>query len=492
MPEGAAGTKEKLALRLFVDAPSNAQLPGGQDDFVKKTIEEKFNVTLQVEYMMLGDDYNKKINAYLTSNDPPDVWRDGNGDGGSKYALDGLLGDLTPFVSPRTMPNYFKHWVDETTLKRYQLAGGFFRAPVPYNKEIYRAWYIRKDWLDKLGLQVPKTYDDYYKALQAFTNNDPDGNGKKDTYGFSMSGQGDGVYFDWPEYPKNGLIFPSTLKDGTFVDMQTDPKNEAVLTDIAKVIGEGLVDPDWFLNKGTQHIDKAAQGKVGVVLGTTKDFAFDSNPTSLQAKTKQLFPNANWVPFTPFGSQPLQSGVAPANPFLFHKTVVEKHPEKVKRIVAILDWLASEEGFLLTHYGLENKHYTRSGGTITLKPDAIQEDIVKKGDWLSIWDWFTPNTPAAFKLDVVDPRQTDRDREIVKTISAIPTAPYIGTSITPPPGFDLGSFRKRQRELQVKAVFEDKSGKHWPAYREELMTKYNGAKLFEAYEQQIKAAGLAP
>lgn len=486
---GASGS-EPLSLRIFIDGPGSARLPDAQNDFVKQTIEQKFNVKLNVEYMVLGDDYNKKINAYLTSNDPPDMWRDANSDGGQKYALDGLLADISTFVTPQAMPNYFKYWVDEKTLKNYQVHNQFVRAPIPYSKEIYRAWYIRKDWLDKLNLQVPKTYDEYVNVLRAFTNNDPDGNGKKDTYGFSMSAGGDGIGLDWPEYRKNGLIFASFLENGQLKDMQTDPRVEGVLNDIAKVIGEGVIDPDWFLNKSTQHVDKAAQGRVGVVLGTTKDFALDSNPQSLQSKTKAILPNANWVPFTPFGDAPLQSGIAPGSPFLIHKNVAEKNPEKVKRIAQILDWLSSEEGFLLTHYGQEGKHYTRDGKTITLKPDVIQEDIVKKGDWLTIWDFFTPDTPATFGLTVIDPRQTDRDRQMIKTLQSIPSAPYLGTSFTPPTGFDLAAFRKRQRELQAKAIFEDKSGKNWPAYREELMTKYNGNQLFDAYAQQIKAAGL--
>ncbi len=48
---------------------------------------------------------------------------------------------------------------------------------------------VRKDWLKKLNLEEPKTLDDYYKVLKAFTEQDPDGNGKKkDTYGLSTAG----------------------------------------------------------------------------------------------------------------------------------------------------------------------------------------------------------------------------------------------------------------------------------------------------------------
>ena len=42
---------------------------------------------------------------------------------------------------------------------------------------------VRKDWLDKLGLAAPTTLDELYDVLYAFTYNDPDGNGKNDTYG---------------------------------------------------------------------------------------------------------------------------------------------------------------------------------------------------------------------------------------------------------------------------------------------------------------------
>jgi ABC-type glycerol-3-phosphate transport system substrate-binding protein len=43
--------------------------------------------------------------------------------------------------------------------------------------------YYRKDYLDKVGLKVPETLDEYTEVLRAFTFKDPDGNGKPDTFG---------------------------------------------------------------------------------------------------------------------------------------------------------------------------------------------------------------------------------------------------------------------------------------------------------------------
>ena len=51
---------------------------------------------------------------------------------------------------------------------------------------------VRQDWLDKLGLQAPTNMDEFETVIIAFTEDDPDGNGQKDTYGFCYAG--DGIY----------------------------------------------------------------------------------------------------------------------------------------------------------------------------------------------------------------------------------------------------------------------------------------------------------
>ncbi|MNI18130.1 hypothetical protein D3C73_715270 [compost metagenome] len=242
------------------------------------------------------------------------------------------------------------------------------------------------------------------------------------------------------------------------------------------------------MNKNPQHVEKAIQGKVGVVLGSREDFAFDSNPQGIQVRTQQLFPKANWVPMNIFPETAMAVKTGPGSPFLFSKQVAEKNPEKVKRSIEILDWLASEEGYLLTHYGLEGKHYTKDGKTIKLNMDAFTNDVVKQGDFLRIWQFFVSfEAPQVFGLNVLDPRQTDRDREIQKFLTTIKMNENEGVSYIPPAGFDLAGFRKRQNELQTKAILEDKSGKNWPAYREELMTKYKGRELFDAYNVTLRA-----
>lgn len=482
-------TKHKvqtMELSFFIPTPIDTKLPPFNDDFIRQTIEEKFNVTMDITYKLPGYDYTNAIESLLLSNNPPDMWIDMSNDKASKFALNGVLADMTPYISPLTMPNYFKYWTNEKEIKQFHIHNKFYRLPLPYDKNSYRSYYIREDWLTKLGLEIPRSYSEYLNVLHAFTFNDPDGNHLEDTYGFSTSGNGSSISTDWPEYAKNELFYPAYMSNKKLIDMESDLNIEHVVNDILHVIQLGVVDPDWFLNQGTEHIYKAVHGKVGIVLGQTADFALDANPTSIQTLSRAIDPEANWLPFNPLGNVPLSAGISPDIPFVFSKLMADTQPQKVKKIVEILDWLASEEGYLLTHYGIENKHYTRSGNMIT--PLPLTPDEIIRNDFMKIWSFFTPDTPSVLGLQVINPNFTERDKEIKQFLATLPVIPKVGVALAPPIGIDVAAFRAKQNELQIKMMFFDQSGQNWPDYYQEIMDQYNGDKIIKNFEQQVIAA----
>jgi multiple sugar transport system substrate-binding protein len=67
---------------------------------------------------------------------------------------------------------------------------------IPFSAQSF-ALFIRKDWREKLGLAQPKSWDDLRTLGKAFTQNDPDGNGKADTYGFVVPGSTKRGYTAW-------------------------------------------------------------------------------------------------------------------------------------------------------------------------------------------------------------------------------------------------------------------------------------------------------
>ncbi|WP_409342087.1 extracellular solute-binding protein [Paenibacillus sp. MBLB4367] len=490
----AANTKyaQKLGLKFMLYVfDSKTALPPAANDFVKKKIEEKFNVDLKIDYMTYGADFNNKLNVMLAGGDLPDFFIADAGVS-QKYVNDGLVADLSSYLTPQRMPNYFKV-IQQDEVKSYQLKGAVFgRAPIPWERNMPVSYYIRKDWLDKFGLTPPKTYDELLQAMRKFTNDDPDGNGKKDTYGFSAAAGGDRLPMDFPQLLQQGLAGSFQITGDEFSDNVTSPKMQEVLQGVKDMIKEGIVDPDWFVGKSPSHIDKAIQGKIGVIYSSgDRNFALDSDPNSVQSKTKALNPKAEWLPIFPFNTPYIGSENGPGNaaPFMFPKAVADKNPEKIQRVIDILDWLASEEGYLLTHYGIEGTHYKKDGKKITLIPEAYERDIAKNGNFLDgLYSFFMRVTPDVLGLEYIDPRMSDRDRSILKTIYGYPKHKGLPISPAPPQGMNIGDFRKEMAKMQMKVIFDDKDASNWPKYREELMTKYNGQKIFQAYVDQTNEA----
>lgn len=468
---------------------ANVTLPNADKDFVKKTIEEKFNVDLKIDYMVFGEEYHAKLNAALAGGSAPDLFIAGGAES-QKYIDDGIASDLGAYITEETVPNYFK-WVTKAEVDAFQVKQGeFYRAILPFQRNSYASWYIRQDWLDKLGLSSPKNYEELTNVMTQFTKGDPDGNGKPDTYGFTAAGNGLSLPFDFPQWLNNGFVADFMIADNTYVDNRTDLKVEGVIDQVVEWIDTGIVDPDWFLNKSPAHFDKAAQGKVGMIFSPgDKTVALESVPTSVQNRAKALDPNANWVPIYPLDKPVMWKYNVPESTILVSKTTADDSPDKVTRSLEILNWLTSEEGFLLTHYGQEGTHYTKAGNQVTLNVEAFETDIAKAGNWLNVYSVFTPDEPNVLGLELIDSRISEHDRAILKTIEGFPKHNALPpVSLVPPEGINIGDFRKEMSKFHIKAILEDKSGKNWPQYREELMTKFKGREIFTEYTRLLNIA----
>jgi putative aldouronate transport system substrate-binding protein len=122
---------------------------------------------------------------------------------------------------------------------------------------------IRQDWLDKLGLKMPATPDELIAVGQAFTFNDPDGNGRNDTYGFTSAGAG-----GLGEIANVGLFFGPT---GYYVENNTvrhpiiDGNYKLTLDMIKKIVDLQIIDPDWYTRGWQERKPDLFQGKYGIV-----------------------------------------------------------------------------------------------------------------------------------------------------------------------------------------------------------------------------------
>jgi multiple sugar transport system substrate-binding protein len=137
---------------------------------------------------------------------------------------------------------------------------------IPYSRQAF-ATFIRKDWREKLGKPVPKTWDDLSALAAAFANDDPDGNGKKDTFGMTVPGSAQNGYtvFWGASYIWQGggdLITDSG--NGKYKAAINDPKSVEAVTWIRKQFcTPGVVQPG-ALTQTTSQATMFADGTAGI------------------------------------------------------------------------------------------------------------------------------------------------------------------------------------------------------------------------------------
>ena len=235
---------------------------------------------------------------------------------------------------------------------------------------------IRKDWLDELGLSTPKTIDDWQQFFKAVAQQDPDNNGKADTYGITessemmaMNGTINLEFFarawhadkQWYDDGNGEVFFGVFAKDGRF---------KHALEFYRQLIKDKSMDPDMITNKGiASKEDKFNRG----VTGAMRMFA--GKVDSYLNVLSNIHPNAQIelvdFPVAPESEQYSGEKIILTNPGLYNAwALTNKAKGKEKEIIQVLDWMLSDEGWDVLSKGVEGVHYKREGDEIvTLEPE---------------------------------------------------------------------------------------------------------------------------
>ena len=149
---------------------------------------------------------------------------------------------------------------------------------------------INKAWLDKLGLQVPTTWDELENVLKAFKTQDPNGNGQADEIPMNIK-KLDPLYDTWhsPMLLLNSTGIPTGFnkgvstygfyaKNGVVKSFMTSDEYKQVIKYYHKLISEGLIPADWATKAlDAYDSDQTSDGKTaktGVSFGWSLDASF--------------------------------------------------------------------------------------------------------------------------------------------------------------------------------------------------------------------------
>ncbi len=147
--------------------------------------------------------------------------------------------------------------------------------------------YINKQWLDKLGLKMPTTWDELYDVMVAFKEGDPNGNGQADEVPFDFHAPGTGGFGDYQPHlllGSLGLTLSNNSGTGYYVDDNkvhnffTDERFKEVIEYLNKLWSAGLVNKEAFTHDyATAQSFARGEGdtaKVGVTWGWTASDRF--------------------------------------------------------------------------------------------------------------------------------------------------------------------------------------------------------------------------
>lgn len=219
---------------------------------------------------------------------------------------------------------------------------------------------IRKDWLDKLELPVPKTLDEYIHVMHEFTFKDPDGNGKDDTYGYgafieaNATSEGLGRRFD-PFFGAFGVAGTWNLSlQSPGLNIHNSKYFDA-LTAIKKIHEEGLIDPNWIAYKKDDFRNAWKSGRFGIMREQNAAYAAEAN----YAPFDKNFPNGSWIvidpPAGPAGLSSVGVYSTPYTTLVISKKAADEG--KAPLIAKLLEWMSSDKGYYLLGWGEEGVNF---------------------------------------------------------------------------------------------------------------------------------------
>lgn len=479
--EGTGTKVEKANEEGPVTLQAVAQVGPLSGDFNQMAILQRVNeeAGVNVEFECIpGTVWTEKKNLMLASNDLPDFFFGGGisdsdinkyGPLGMLLPLDDLI-QYAPNVSAmlEKYPNV-KKALTSPDGKIYTLPfyDEFLPETIPDNL------FINKTWLDKLGLEIPKTTEEFYEVLKAFKTQDPNGNGKNDEIPFSY--RANQVYSG--DYSLSGafggLDNPEhiILKDGKVVFSTMEEGYKEAINWFNKLYSEGLIDQEIFTQDQSQYVGKGKNEEMIVgafILYADENYLGADRAYSDYVVLEPLI--------GPKGDQlwnRYNIGMYLGN---FAITNANKHPEKTMEWV---DKIYDEDISMQIHWGEVGKNLSKEGERYT---------ILEAPDGMSVDEYRFKTVPAASAPGMMSDEMYDKLEFATDKKKKIERYelydPYAVTDILP-------KIRFSEEELNEKTIIDTDINNYVQEMKAKWITGESDVNAdWESYKVQLEKMGV--
>ena len=331
----------------------------------------------------------------------------------NEYGPQGAFVPLNDLIEEHA-PN-IKAFFDERPELRQAISaydGNMYYIPYLPDGKYGRAYFIRQDWLDQLGLERPDNVDELYEVLVAFRDDDPNGNGLKDEVPLFVRDWEEGIRLVtlW-DGRSSGSDTPHDFMvndEGKVVHPYAQEGYRTGLANVAKWYEEGLIDKEMF-TRGTSARDYLLSENLG---GMTHDWF--ASTSGYNAALKDEIEGFDFLPFLPpesvSGRRMEEHRRIPIKPDGWAISHSNEHPVET---IKYFDFWFTETGRLLSNFGVEGETWDMIDGEPIFKPEVLNSDRavnsqlwevgaqIKKGYWQDYryeWQWTAPAAREGIEL----------------------------------------------------------------------------------------------
>ena len=329
---------------------NNSNMPENDtytDNAYTRYIKSVINVQNVDAFEANDSQYDTNVSMAISMGSLPDIMVVSSQDEVEQLVGAGLIEDLT---------ESYNNCISDRIRKMYESYGDSLKDMVTYDGKILAlpetnitdgpnlVW-LRKDWMDKLGLSEPHTIDDVVNIVKHFISEDPGNNGedaagKPNTVGLAVDTDVTGecgysseflldiIFACFGAYPKQWIM----NDDGEIVYGSVTDEAKEALSYINSLYNQGVIDNDFLLRTSTNICELIENGLCGSFFGP---WWAPNNPL---ANAVSRNPDANWQPYLIATDSDGTTSYHSQNP-CYKYVVVRKgyeHPEIAAKMISVM------------------------------------------------------------------------------------------------------------------------------------------------------------
>ncbi|WP_340023536.1 extracellular solute-binding protein [Paenibacillus sp. FSL K6-1096] len=292
-----------------------------------------------------------KLNVLMAAGQAPDISFTYDGTLVTRFAKSDGLYTLDELLE--THGQQLKAYLGENVLAYGKYKDKQVSIPGKRTLLAWNGMFIRKDWLDKLGMPLPTNRDELYNTLVAFRDKNPGNVNGVIPWATAAAGMnytfGNLVQSFWGEMSEEEFVTtPNWLKPG----------NKDAYKWLNKLYNEKLISPDFALDKTTKQADAdVTNGKVGFYAANW-DYPMTQK---IREPLKQNAPDANYIPIDTFKNAEgkyIKEVYNENGIFSF----IPKSSKNAELAIKYLNWMADPEVMFFLQFGEEGVNHTMKDG----------------------------------------------------------------------------------------------------------------------------------